>query len=196
MACADRAVGEDGGGDIDGFLDFADAGEKNEAIAVGFGDRGFDGVDEGGNIDGEAFVGPDRGVADSERMDRRVDFEDAAGGKELFDGIGIDRRAHDGDSEIVAAGFLESANHGECQVVFERSFVEFVENDVRDVFEEGIAAQVPEQDSGCDEDQAGIFGRLFVEADVIADGAAQGFVIFGGDAFGGGDACDAFGLDA
>lgn len=110
--------------------------------------------------------------------------------EESCDFVGRDGCGHDDDFQVIA-DLLEVFQEGDGQVCVEAAFVEFVEDDDVDAFEEWVALQASGEDSFGDDAQTSVFGGAVVEADLVADFLAKRSISFAGDAFGGGAGGDA-----
>ena len=79
------------------------------------------------------------------------------GGEVLLEGFGVEGGGHHDELEIGAEFFLEGDSACEGDIAVEVSFVEFVEHDAADAFEEGVGEHHPEEDTFGDEPDAGAF---------------------------------------
>jgi hypothetical protein len=138
---------------VSGAVDFADAGKEGEDISGGVGKCGVNSVC-GGVGDGEAF-----GVGYVFEVDGELAAfaaEDGTVIEEFGDGFGFHGGRHDDDFEVRPDGMSDAAGHGECEVGVESSFVEFVEYDGADIFEEGIILEFAEEDTFGDDEDFGV----------------------------------------
>lgn len=92
---------------------------------------------------------------------------------------------HDNEAEIGTGLFLQAAEQREREIAFQVALVEFVEDDGSHVSKSGIGKQAAGEDAFGEEAQAGGGpGNLF-EANLVADGGANGFPVLGGNEAGG-----------
>lgn len=133
-----------------------------------------------GDVDGEGAAG---------------DAHDGGVVEEGGDGLGVEGGGHDEELEVGADGLLDFKEHSQGEVAVEGAFVEFVEDDAADGFEEGVREELAGEDAFGEDAEAGGGGEAFVEADVVADLLAEGPGLFLGDAEGAGAGGDAAGLE-
>jgi hypothetical protein len=124
-----------------GAMDFADAGEKGEDISGGIGECGLNGLGRVFDGDGElaAFAAEDGAVIEK-----------------FGDGFGFHGGRHNDDFEVRPDGMSDAAGHGESEVRVESSFVEFVEDDGADIFEEWVILKFAEEDTFGDDEDFGV----------------------------------------
>ena len=140
---------------FDGPVDLVGAGHENEDVSGAFGGELFERVC--GEVP-DGGIGAKRGqVTDVDWVHPSVGLEDVAGGEVLLEGFGVEGGGHHDELEIGAEFFLEGDCACEGDIAVEVSFVEFVEHDAADAFEEGVGEHHPEEDTFGDEPDAGAF---------------------------------------
>ncbi len=89
------------------------------------------------------------------------------------DPLGCEGRRHHDQAQVGSNRLLQQPGDAEGQVAFEAAFVEFIEDQDADRFEERIVEEAAQQNAGRDHQQARVPAGLPIEAHVIADVAAE-----------------------
>ncbi len=175
------ALGERGAGSL-GATDFGGTGQEDEQVTARFlGERAFDG---GGYLLFE-WGGGVRGVLDLQGILAAFGAQNGGAAEIAGDGGGIEGGRHDDEAKVGAVGALEAAEKSEGEIAFEVALVEFVEYDATDLVQARVAEEAAREDAFGEEAQAGLRAGHIFEADLIADGGADGLVALGGDEAGG-----------
>ena len=93
--------------------------------------------------------------------------------QELRHRLGVERRGHHDDHQVLAHGLPHLAEQRDRQVGVQAALVELVEHDAADAFEERVVEQLPREHALGHDAQACRGGDLALEADVVADLAAE-----------------------
>ena len=107
----------------------------------------------------------------------------------------VQRRRHHDQSEIGTHLALHAPRHRERQVGREAAFVELVEHDAPEPFQERVGLQTPQQHALGHDAKARVPARLGIEAHAIPDLAAQTHAALGSDPAGRGARGQAPGLE-
>ncbi|GEM_PF-5871 len=175
-----------------GAADFSSAGEEDEDVAFGLrADQARDGLCD----EGFERVGGVRGVFDLQREEAAITAQDRAVVEELGDGLTVESRRHDDEAEVRARGGLQAMEQGEGEVAFEVALVEFVKDDGGDAVEFGVREETAGENTFGEEAKAGVAAAHLLEADLIADGTADGLATLFGDAARGQACGEAAGLE-
>jgi len=121
-------------------------------------------------------TGPFPPVFGMERFDRKhltLGRNDRAISKKSRDGLGGQRRRHHHDFKVWPNGLLNSPDHTQRQVDIKSPFVEFVEENDGHLFEVRIVLEHPQENPVGDDANARVAADFLVEADGIADFAAD-----------------------
>ncbi|MEY3457391.1 MAG: hypothetical protein RL215_548 [Planctomycetota bacterium] len=191
----EQGEGEAAGSGLESFggaMDFCDTWEEDEDVSGGFSQCGFSAICSGiGYWATVRFVE----VVNGDRELAALALENGAVIKKAGNGRGVEGGGHDHDFEVGADGMADASDHGECEVAVESSFVEFVEDDGADIFEEWVILEFAEEDAFGDDEDLGAGGEGFFKADLEANGFTGVFVSFRGHASGGGAGGDAAGFE-
>ena len=155
-------------------------------------------ADLAGDVLGQDMAGGRRRGRGESKLDGEHPAGHVEGGavaQKRGDGLGVERRGHDQDVQVIAHGGGDFAKHGDAEIAVDVTFVKFVEDDAADAFEEGVLDELSGEDAFGEDLQGRVFGEAFFAADLIADLVAQLPVVFKGDAVGGRAGGDAAGLE-
>ena len=121
---------------------------------------------------------PARLVANFDWEGAALAGDDGAVAEVRRDRAGVHRGGHDHHFEFGPHRLSQQADHAEGEVGVDAALVELVEHDGGDALQERVVVQQPQQDAGGDGEAAGVRPGLAVEADVVAEGAAEGRPVF------------------
>ena len=112
-------------------------------------------------------------VADLDGVQPPAAFHHGAIAEPACDRFRGQRGRHDHDFQVRPDGLLHAADHGQGQVAVEVPLVELVEHDRGDRSQEGVVLQHAEEDAFGDDPDPRLRAQAAIEADVVADLAAQ-----------------------
>ena len=144
-------------------------GEEREHVAVALGEQLLDGVRE--RVE-QLLVLPRRPVADLDRIGPARDLDDRRAAEVLAEALGVDRRARDDQLEV-GPPRQDAVQAAEQEVDVERALVRLVDDHRVVATQQRIAADLGEQQTVRDQADQRVLGTAVIEADRVADGAAE-----------------------
>ena len=162
---------------VDRAVDLADAGEEDEDVAVVVVIR-----DEAGDALRQLEPRRCSGVGDVDRKRAAGAADDRGVAEELRDRLGFERGGHHDEHQVRPDGLAHLAEQRDGQVGVQAALVELVQHDAADAFEERVVEQLPREDALGHDVQARLGGDLSLEADLVADLAAELPAVLLGDA--------------
>lgn len=87
--------------------------------------------------------------------------------------VGSQRGTHHHDSQVGPQCLADANQESECEIHFNRTFVELVEDDGTDAFERDVVEQAAQEDAGRRHDEPRIAADLNIKANVVANFAAN-----------------------
>ena len=113
---------------------------------------------------------------------RPCDSNNPARPEVFFERRGIERGGHDQDLEIGPFGLLQVQGPGQGDIAVEMALVEFVEDEGRHAAQLGVLDHLAEEQAFGDKADAGFGAGGVLEANLVADLAAERGLAFRGDA--------------
>ena len=134
-------------------------------------------------------------VSDGEVEQPAFGTQDGGAVQEVCDGSGLEGGGHHDQFQVGPGGGLQSLEEGQCEIGFEVTLVELVEDDGADAVEVGVGEKAPCQNTFGQETEAGSWAGDLFKSNLVADGFAEFFAKLLGDAAGCEPGCNAAGLE-